>query len=251
MSTAIILLAIAGYLIVAKSCPIPGSVNGSCCEITSEEFQFSISSKSRIYNISNFCGDCSLWAEGYCDSGSGGGGWLVIQRRIQKYSTDFHRRWHDYENGFGDLNQEFWYGLRPMHCLTNIGTWQLRIDLTFTNGTKTYMQYKQFRVGSVYDQYRLSISGFDGVTPTDPFTIHKLDGQPFSTVDRLNHGTCAQRAHGSNSPGGWWYKDCFHINPNYNFDYDGPYGFIYFRSPGGWLNPSFIEMKIRPTTCNV
>jgi len=157
MSTTIILLTVVGYSVVAKSCPIPGSVNGSCCGITSEEFQFSISSKSRIYNISNFCGDCSLWAEGYCDSDSGGGGWLVIQRRIQKYSTDFHRRWYDYENGFGDLNQEFWYGLRPMHCLTNTGTWQLRIDLTFTNGTKTYMQYKQFRVGSASDQYRLRI----------------------------------------------------------------------------------------------
>ncbi|XP_065892818.1 ryncolin-1-like [Dysidea avara] len=108
-------------------------------------------------------------------------------------------------------------GLRPMHCLTNTGTWQLHIDLTFTNGTKTYMQYKQFSVGSVYDQYRLSVSGFVGVTPTDPFAPHPINGQPFSTVDRLNYGTCARNGHGSNSPEGWWYRNYFHINLNYNY----------------------------------
>jgi len=39
------------------------------------------------------------------------------------------------------------------------------------------MQYKQFRVGSMHDQYRLSISGFIGVTPSDPFATHPLNGQ--------------------------------------------------------------------------
>ena len=58
--------------------------------------------------------------QGYCDATSGGGSWLVIQRRIQKYSTDFHKKW----DGFGDLNKEFWYGLRPIRCLTNTGMCQ-------------------------------------------------------------------------------------------------------------------------------
>ena len=235
--------------ITVGACPIPGSLNGSCCGIKSDEFQFSISSKSHVYNISNFCGDCEHWANGYCDSASGGGGWLVIQRRIKKYSVNFHRLWYDYENGFGDLNKEFWYGLHPIHCLTNTGTWQLRIDLTFTNGTKTYMQYKQFSVGSVQKNYRLSLSGFEGITPTDPFTTYNIIGYPFSTVDRLNHGTCARIAHSSNSPGGWWYNNCFHINLNYNYDHVGSDGFIYLGSK--WYSPSFIEMKIRPTTCDV
>ena len=250
---AVIISLLAGCSVAVSGCPIPESPNVSCCDISggSEPFKFGPNaiSRSGVYNISNFCGDCERWAYGYCDATSGGGGWLVIQRRIQRYSTDFHKKWDDYENGFDNLNQEFWYGLRPMHCLTNTGTWELRIDLTFTNGTKTYMQYKQFSVGSVYDQYRLSVSGFVGVTPTDPFILHKLNGKPFSTVDRLNHRTCARHAHGSNSPGGWWYNSCFYINLNYN--YGGNQGFISFDSGGLWHSPSFIEMKVRPATCNV
>ena len=244
-----ILTLLVGRVIGNRDCSIPKTLSGSCCEVRgTESFKFSnAESISGIYNISNFCGDCRRWANGYCDATSGGGGWLVIQRRIQKCSTDFHKKWDDYENGFGDLNKEFWYGLRPIHCLTNTGTWQLRIDLTFTNGTKTYMQYKQFSVGSVQKNYRLSLSGFEGITPTDPFTTYNIIGYPFSTVDRLNHGTCARIAHSSNSPGGWWYNNCFHINLNYN--YGAPQGFVLLGSK--WHFPSFIEMKIRPTTCDV
>ena len=243
-----ILTLLVGCVIGTSGCLIPKTLSGSCCDIRgTESFKFSTAkSISGIYNISNFCGDCRRWANGYCDAISGGGGWLVIQRRIQKYSTDFHKKWYDYENGFGDLNKEFWYGLRPIHCLTNTGTWQLRIDLTFINGTKTYMKYKQFRVGSAQQQYRLSLSGFEGITPTDPFTKFNIIG-PFSTVDRLNYGSCARSAHGSNSPGGWWYRNCFFINLNYN--YGGPYGLVDLGS--GWHSPSFIEMKIRPNTCDV
>ena len=114
---------------LVDACPIVPSVNGSCCEVKSNEFKFSISLKSRVYNITNFCGDCQLTAEGYCDAVTNGGGWLAVQRR-QDGSVDFNRGWIDYEEGFGSLTGEFWYGLRPLHCLTNQGQWQLRIDFT-------------------------------------------------------------------------------------------------------------------------
>ena len=108
----------------------------------------------------------------------------------------------------------------------------------------TCMKYKQFCVGPVQQECQLSLSGFEGITPTDPFTTYNIFGYP---GDRLNYGSCALGAQGSNSLGGWRYKICFHINLNYK--YNGSQGFVYLDSK--WYSPSFIEMKVHPTTCDV
>ena len=217
MNTATIITLIALGIMLVDACPIVTSINGSCCEVKSNLFKFFTTLKSRVYNITNFCGDCEAAAEGYCDAITDGGGWLVVQRR-QDGSVDFNRGWVEYEEGFGSLTGELWYGLRPLHCLTNQGQWQLRIDFTFTNGTKSYLSYKSFSVGPANSQYQLSISGFTGVT-TDPFTTHSLNGMKFTTKDRDNDHArvnCAVNGIGNNA-GGWWYNGCswIHINHQY------------------------------------
>ena len=55
---------------------------------------------------------------------------MVIQRRVDGHEN-FHRPWSDYEKGFGDLNGEFWYGLKNMNCLIQTGHWELRVVLNF------------------------------------------------------------------------------------------------------------------------
>ena len=246
-NAAIITLIALGIMLV-DACPIVTSVNGSCCEIINNRFKFStILLKSRAYNITNFCGDCQLTAEGYCDAITDGGGWLVVQRR-QDGSVDFNRGWTDYEEGFGTLAGEFWYGLRPLHCLTNQGQWQLRIDFTFTNGAKSHLSYNKFSVGPANSQYQLSISGFTGIT-TDPFTIHPLDGMKFTTKDRDNDmwdgGNRAIRSVDGNNAGGWWHRACLltHVNHQYKHNYS-------IHLNGKWHPLPFIEMKIKPITCN-
>lgn len=224
----------------------------NCCDLgfRPSTFSGSAANKPNVYKLKNFCDSCrSLLTEGYCDTLTDGGGWLVIQRR-KNGTENFHRSWNDYERGFGSLKDEMWYGLRALHCMTQTGQWELRIDFTFNNGTSSYLHYNSFSVGPAVDMYPLSISGFTGVAPTDPFTEYPISGQKFTTFDRDNDessGNCAITGGGSATPGGWWYKNCFLINLNY--DYTADFGLIHLD--GAWYSPELIEMKIRPVNCKI
>ena len=242
MDVAVMLIVLG--IVMVDACPVVTSINGSCCGVTS--FKFAQPTKSRVYNITNFCGDCEAVAKGYCDAVSDGGGWLVVQRR-QDGSVDFNRTWVEYKQGFGNLDGEFWYGLYPLHCLTNQGQWQLRIDFTFSNGTKSYLFYDKFTIGPANNQYKLSISGFSGVTD-DPFRTHSLDGLKFTTKDRDNDSSssrnCAIASGTGRDGGGWWYRDCAYIHINQQ------YTRIRMNLNGKWHQSiSFTEMKIRPHSC--
>ena len=249
MSTAIIIILVVGIVIYAvDGFPTVCSVTESCCEVR-DNLTFSLNKMSGVYNIINFCGTCKLAVQGYCDAYTDGGGWLVVQRR-KDGSVSFNRGWVEYEEGFGNLNGEFWHGLKPLHCLTSQGQWELRIDLTHTNGTKTYLHYKQFAIGSASDKYPLQISQYKGIYPTDPFydgTLRKINGMKFTTKDRDNDlfsGNCAVNGNGKNG-NGWWFNRCASIQLNQQYSevqkmYNG----------SSWHNYLFIEMKIRPINCN-
>ncbi|CAG2192651.1 unnamed protein product [Mytilus edulis] len=45
----------------------------------------------------------------YCDMNTDGGRWTIIQRRLDG-SVNFQRNWKDYENGFGNIDGEYWLG---------------------------------------------------------------------------------------------------------------------------------------------
>ena len=178
----------------------------------------------------------------YCDTSSGGGGWTVLQRRKDGRSADLKNRdWVEYEDGFGNLHGEFWIGLRSMHCLTSQGNWELRIDYRLKNGTKSYLHYNKFAVGSAEDQYPLNISGFDSIGLTDPFK--NFNSLKFTQRDRdndLHSGNCAD------SYGGFWYCRCdgFLINAVSKYP-------TTLRFNGQWYNPTLMEMKVRPKNCDI
>ena len=261
ITTLILLLATAGTLATVSAVDKCHRKNVSqsltnCCELTSKQFfTFSRSTQnssylSGTYWLNKFCGDECTKAEAYCDTSNGGGGWLVVQKR-QDGSVDFNRTWLEYEDGFGMLTGEFWYGLKALHCLTGQGGWEMRMDIKLANGTNIILQYEQFKVASAKDKYKLTVGGFQGTT-TDPMAYH--NGMNFTAKDNDNdlssNNNCAL-AYGLDEPiGGWWYRSCWPsgIAPNilYNSSrWDG----VYLNNQ--WHALPFIEIKIRPQNCNI
>ena len=138
-----------------------------------------------------------------------GGGWTVFQRR-KDGSVDFYRNWVDYEEGFGDLNGEFWLGLSKIHRLTQDGTdYTLRVDLEdFENETR-YAKYSTFNIGDNTTDYTITVGGYSG-DAEDSLAYH--NGRKFTTKDRDNDQyflNCAVRFNGA-----WWYHDCYYSNLN-------------------------------------
>ena len=221
---------------IKQKCSINDITIKTCCDLNPLYFL----AKPSVYQMQCWCGGKWSTTSVYCDTETADGGWTVIQRRVDG-SVDFNRSWSDYEKGFGNLNGEFWYGLKPINCLTQTGQWELRVDFEFKNKTRSYLHYNEFKVGSATDEYPLTIGGFTGITPTDPFATGGHNGSKFTTYDNQNAPTTC----GKNT-GGWWYYWCYRINLNYQYNAT-QYGFIAFA--GTWYNPRWIEMKIRPLNC--
>ncbi|XP_062239000.1 fibrinogen-like 2a [Platichthys flesus] len=195
----------------------------------------------------------------YCDMESFGGGWTVIQQRLNG-SVSFNRTWAEYKKGFGNLRGEFWLGNDYMHLLTKAKDMVLRIELEDFEGVREYAKFDQFYVANEFLRYRLSISGYSG-TAGNAISLNKHfnhDQKFFSTPDRDNDmypsGNC-----GAYYSSGWWFDACMSANLNgkyYHKRYKGVRNGIFW---GTWHNMSTeyyptnyrqafktVKMMIRP-----
>ena len=134
----LIVLVSVGIVTVKGECqPNDGPIENCCClGYNNNKNNVKISG---VHTIVNFCGVKCSNTRVYCDTSSGGGGWTVIQRRKDGNINFKQRVWVEYEDGFGNLYDEFWIGLRSMHCLANQEVWELQIDYHLKNRTKSYM----------------------------------------------------------------------------------------------------------------
>ena len=211
----------------------------SCCDLADLPVS---RAPSAVYQIMTNCSCGSPFTAAvdvYCDMGTTDGGWMVIQRNKKDGVHTFKKTWKDFEEGFGDLNgDKMWYGLKALNCFTETGQWELWVDFQFENKTWSHLHYKQFKVGSSSDEYPLTIGGFTGITPEDPFVTHPLNNMKFTTSDNdndQNSGNCAV------NHGGWWYNNCYQINPNYQ----PPYALLNSNN----YYPLSVEMKMRQHDC--
>lgn len=204
----------------------------TCCDLRVFQFR-EIRSISGVYTIRRGSFDT---ARAYCDMATTDGGWIVIQRNRIKSTLDFNRSRSEYEEGFGDLNGDFWYGLQGIECLTQRGTWEMRIDYELRNGTKTYLHYTSFRVDNAGLSYRILVSRYQGVGVN---LLSRYHTRGFSTYDfdvDNSRENCAVQG-GS----GFWYDGpnrCGVVNLN-------------AQPPRVGVAVNFVEMKIRQLNFNI
>ena len=207
----------------------------------------SISNAYEVYHVCtsnpvNF-GVTKIYAS--CDMETDGGGWMTIMQR-KNGEENFNRSLENYEFGFGNLDGDFWYGLKNIHCLTSREEVELRIEIG--NGTipSIVWVYKSFRVGPE-PTFTLNIGEGKGEGDSND-AMMKHDGKIFSTYDH-DLGTCAHT-----NGGGWWYinnRNCHtaNLNGQYAAGTSDTGDGLTWNTTAGFVHFTHVTMKVRPKTC--
>ena len=143
----------------------------------------------------------------YCELHTNGIGWTVFQRRFNG-SVDFDCNFEEYENGFGDIDGEYWLGLRNVLRLTRRGKWTLMVDIETNAGDKKYAVYDYFHINSQDPScYSTNIRDYFGTAGN---ALRYVSSKRFYAKD---DSYCAR------TYGGWWYSSSSNCDDNLNGDY--------------------------------
>jgi hypothetical protein len=176
-----------------------------------------------------------------CDMTTDGGGWTVIQRRVNG-TVDFYRTYAEYAVGFG-TDAEYWIGNNRLAVMTAGGA-NLRIDMQRYTGETAYAQYNSFTVAPASDGYRMTTNWVGG---TAGDSLSAQNGYQFTTkdVDQDTHpDNCAVLFKGA-----WWYTTCHSSNLNGAY-LNGPHesyadGVEWYAWTQHYESLTKTEMKIR------
>jgi len=150
-----------------------------------------------------------------CEMGLFGGGWTVIQSRVDG-SVPFNKDWNTYKEGFGKLGSNFWYGNERIHQLTWTPDSEILFELVWpsrTGGDVTYYPaYHEFKIDNEGNKYRLTITQFEDMDPSVGGTFAPFadmayhNNQLFGTIEN----DCSPIRGGS----GWWWDNCSRVSLN-------------------------------------
>ena len=170
----------------------------SCCESGRDDDLSKF--KSGVYSVdmSTFSSTNAL-----CDMTTNDSGWMVIARRSNP-KTNFDRLYHDYKQGFGDLQEDFWFGLQSLQMLTSKRPYELKLDM-FSQRDDTeptaVARYSSFEI--VNPNYTLKLGNFTGSDKNLLDNMMQFNGQPFAAKkdSRDTSDICFTMG------GGWWYLE--------------------------------------------
>jgi len=227
------------------------------CDCTRQQPRFDCTEHAKHSNISGLYKLKILQkvVKVYCDMGTDGGGWTVVQRR-QDGSQDFYKRWQAYRNGFGDVRDEYWFGLQNIYLLTTNHNNKVRFDMRTVDDKEYYAEYSAFKITDESDFYKLTSHG--AYTGNAGQSLSLNLNYKFSTWDKDNDGwsgNCALLNRGA-----FWYRPngaqgyCFETNINGEYHRTGKVGTKYgtgihwkeVTKNTGSLK--YVDMKIKRTT---
>ena len=96
-------------------------------------------------------------------------------------SVEFVRNWVHFEEGFGQLGGNFWWGLKKIHQHTSLAETELLMEFRVRNTNEwKYVHYERFHVGGPENNYTLTLDGYSGIVSS---AFDKHNGTQFSTWD--------------------------------------------------------------------
>ena len=144
-------------------------------------------------------------------------------------------RWNEYEDGFGSYSGDFWFGLSNIHCITQRETYELRVKLTFTDGTEGQAGCSSFRIDSRSNRYTLRIGSVSGNNSAND-GLGPLNGFAYQTSDYASNSNCQGHAQG-----GFWFPNSGVCTSGTNLH----------AKVATWVSKplSSVTMMIRPVSC--
>ncbi|XP_061457517.1 angiopoietin-related protein 4 [Rhineura floridana] len=183
-----------------------------------------------------------------CDVTPDGGGWTVIQRRLDG-SVDFDQLWVAYKNGFGNMSGDFWLGLEKVHQIMQEGRFHLSIELQDWEGNSERIQFV-FSLGGEDTAYTLSLLG--PILGELENAMGDFPQLPFSTRDQ-DHDLKGDANCAKHLTGGWWFSSCGPVNLNGKYfrsiprqRHERKQGIFWKTWRGRYYPLKSTAMKIRP-----